>query len=126
MVTGALRGLGTFRAVMRGGYRWDAGFLRCYVLLERTDHPGFRVGISVSPKDFSAVQRNRLRRLVREGIRMVRPEVSLALQAAVARADMVVQVRGTADARRVRLADVHPLTTQLCKRLIRQVASGTP
>jgi ribonuclease P protein component len=126
MVSGTLRGLGAFRVVMRSGLRWDAGFLRSYMLVERGAPTGFRVGISVSAKDFTAVQRNRLRRLVREGVRREKPAVCTALAGASARADMVVQVRRGVDPRRVRLGDVEPLMAQLTKRLIRLVASETP
>jgi ribonuclease P protein component len=126
MVSGTLRGLGAFRVVMRSGLRWDAGFLRSYLLVERSVQTSFRVGISVSAKDFTAVQRNRLRRLVREGVRRQKPAVCAALAGASSRADMVVQVRRDVDPRRVRLSDVEPLMAQLTKRLIRLAALETP
>lgn len=126
MVPGTLRGLGAFRVVMRSGLRWDAGFLRSYMLVERGVRPSFRVGISVSAKDFTAVQRNRLRRLVREGVRREKPAMCAVLAGASSKADMVVQVRRGVDPRRVRLRDVEPLMAQLTKRLIRLVALETP
>jgi ribonuclease P protein component len=126
MVAGALRGLGSFRAVINGGLRWDAGLLRSYVRVERGVPAAFYVGISVSAREYTAVERNRLRRLVREGVRRERPAVWAALQAIPAKAEMVVQVRRGVDPRRVRLQDLHPAMTQLCKRLVRQVVSETP
>jgi len=126
MVAGALRGMGSFRKVVTGGLRWEAGVLRCYVRVERGVPAAFCVGISVSAKEYTAVQRNRVRRLVREGIRRERPAVCAALEGVRARAEMVVQVRRGAALDRPRLKDLHPPLAQLCQRLVRQLASGTP
>ena len=117
--------MGAFRRVILGGLRWDAGILRSYVRVERNVPAAFRVGISVSTRQWNAVQRNRLRRLVREGLRRERPSVCAALESASARADMVVQVRTIADPSRVHLRDVQPPMIQLCKRLVRLVVSET-
>jgi ribonuclease P protein component len=79
-----LRGADAFQSIFRSGRRFD-GFFLGLVVHESTRSPG-RVGYVISRKSIArAVDRNRLRRRLREVLRAARPAIS--------RFDVIVRVR---------------------------------
>lgn len=79
-----IRRPGDFEAARREGRRTDAGIL---VLLVRPNAGATtRIGISIGRRVGGAVQRNRIKRLLREAFRLERPSLPAGL-------DLVVLVR---------------------------------
>lgn len=60
------------RAYQKGSKYWNRYFV-IYVLHTRSDR--VRLGITVSKKVGKSVQRNRVKRLIRESFRMLRPSI---------------------------------------------------
>lgn len=69
----SLRGRGAFRDVYTRGERIEGKFVRCFVIKANTaaspDSPRVVIGTSVSRTVKSAVERNRIKRFVRESYR---------------------------------------------------------
>ena len=79
-----MRGRGAFEAVFKSGVRHDAHFLQL-IAAPAAQEPG-RVGYVIGRKAMPrAVDRNRLRRRLREGVRTLRP--------AIERFDIIFRVR---------------------------------
>lgn len=79
-----MRGAGAFEAVFKFGVRHDAHFLQL-IAAPAAQEPG-RVGYVIGRKAMPrAVDRNRLRRRLREGVRTLRP--------AIERFDIIFRVR---------------------------------
>lgn len=66
--------VGEFRRVKEKGRSWPGRFLVLGVLLDAADTPA-RVGLVTSRRVGNAVTRNRVRRLLRESVRPVRPQL---------------------------------------------------
>ena len=80
-----LRGARAFEAVFRGGTRFDGCFLQL-IAAPAAGTPG-RVGYVIARRAIPrAVDRNRLRRRLREAVRVARP--------ALTRFDLILRVRG--------------------------------
>jgi ribonuclease P protein component len=80
-----LRGARAFEAVFRAGTRFDGRFLQL-IAAPAAGTPG-RVGYIIARRSIPrAVDRNRLRRRLREAVRLARP--------AIARFDVIMRVRG--------------------------------
>ncbi|MGE5170397.1 MAG: ribonuclease P protein component [Rudaea sp.] len=80
-----LSGTGAFEAVFRSGTRYDAHFLQ--LIAAPAARPPGRVGYVIGRKSIrNAVDRNRLRRRLRESVRAVRPAVEAF--------DVILRVRG--------------------------------
>jgi len=60
-----LRGRGAFASVYAGGTKLEGTVLRCFFRIDRGAGTLLRAGFSVSSRNFNAVQRNRIRRLMR-------------------------------------------------------------
>src|SRR5262249_51634041 len=61
-----------FRRALRGGARFQGPVTICVAANEQAD---CRIGIVISRRYGSAVQRNRFKRVVREAFRLVRPQL---------------------------------------------------
>lgn len=121
----SLRRAEEFRNVMQNGRRWDEGIIRGYVQVGASPLPAVCVGIVVPAREHGAVTRNRLRRLVREALRVELPAVCAAVDSASVEAKMVLRVRTSRDPRRLGLSDIQPAIVRLCGRLVRLVAQGS-
>jgi ribonuclease P protein component len=104
-----LRGTGAFEAVFRSGARHDAHFLQL-IAAPATQSPG-RVGYVIGRKMMRrAVDRNRLRRRLRESVRARRPSIEAF--------DIILRVK-----RVVRSADVAAANAESRQLLARLCAS---
>lgn len=60
------------RAYQKGNKYWNTHFV---IYVYKTQHSQTRLGITVSRKVGKSVQRNRVKRLIREAFRQLRPEL---------------------------------------------------
>jgi ribonuclease P protein component len=106
-----LRGTGAFDAVFRTGRRFDGSFLQ--LVGARTAQSPGRVGYVISRKSMPrAVDRNRLRRLLRETVRAARP--------AIAAYDVILRVKRAVGRSEIDLAAAEG------ERLVRELLAARP
>jgi len=117
----SLRGARAFQEVMRTGVCVHAGPIRVHARAARAD-PDIRVGFAIARRQIPrAVDRNRIKRLVRESVR--------AADGLLAGIDLVVLARRDAvqlgnDALRARLAEAWPRVASRSR--ARQTPAGSP
>jgi RNase P protein component len=96
----------------------------CIYRIERTGNAALHVGYAVSSKRFNAVRRNRIRRLMREAVRMECAALCVALLQHSVSADCVLMFRPRPDTDLERLSlapfrsDIADLFGRLSKRLV--------
>jgi ribonuclease P protein component len=112
--THRLHGAAAFAAVYDAGIREARGPLAAFVRANALDHP--RLGLSVSRRVGTAVQRNRIKRLLREAFRMMQHDFPAAY-------DLVLAVRPH---RALALADYQKILTALIARLHQKNTLRTP
>jgi ribonuclease P protein component len=118
-----LRGHGAFRRVFALGQRVDGKLVRCTARIEGSSGVDLRAGFAVSSRAYGAVQRNRLRRLMREAFVQ---EESLLLEALAAKGrslDVVFTFRsgGATEVRRLKLQAVRVDMAGICRQLIKML-----
>jgi RNase P protein component len=93
--------------------------VRCVAKVERAPVPELRVGYAVSSKAYSAVWRNRLRRLMREAVAVHRERLEKALQRGGMSASVVFSFnqRAGTDVRRITLSPIADEIGHHCRRL---------
>jgi ribonuclease P protein component len=102
-----LRGADAFEAIFHGGVRLDGRYLQL-VAAAAAQHPG-RVGFIIPRRAIAlAVDRNRLRRRLREALRQARP--------AIERFDVIVRVRQSVP--RAAILDAADEAAALLRRLV--------
>lgn len=97
--------------------------VRCFVLVEPAPGPELRIGFAVSSKAYSALWRNRLRRLMREAVAAHLPSLEQALgeKALMLSCVFSFNQRTGADVRRLPLSPVAEEIGSHCRRLERMV-----
>jgi len=93
--------------------------VRCLVILEPSSDPGLYVGYAVSSRAYTAVRRNRLRRLMREGFRLYQEDLRKALAQQGVSASIVFAFKPQAESavRRLKGGPVFAEMGTLCARL---------
>jgi len=76
-----LRGHGVFRTVTANGKRIDGKIIRSYSVISASPSPSFAIGMSVSGRRLNAVQRNRIRRRMREAFARERSRLAGTVEA---------------------------------------------
>jgi ribonuclease P protein component len=109
--------------VFASGRRIEGSLVRCAVLIEPAPGPEIRIGFAVSSKAYSAVWRNRLRRLMREAVAVHLPPLEEALGGKETSLSIVFAFnqRSGADARRITLSPVAEEIGNQCRRLQRML-----
>lgn len=115
----ALRGHAAFSRVFASGRRIEGALVRCVAVIEPAPIPELRIGYAVSSKAYSAVWRNRLRRLMREAVAAHRGPLEAALRRGGMSGSIVFSFnqRAGADVRKLTLP---PIATEIgghCRRL---------
>lgn len=115
----ALRGHGAFSRVFAAGRRLEGTLLRCIALLEPAPNPEMNVGYAVSSRTCTAVWRNRLRRLMREGFAPQREALEEDLRRKGMSASVVFVFKPVelSSIRRMKLEAVRKEIADLCSRL---------
>lgn len=93
--------------------------MRCLVILEPASNPEMNVGYAVSSRAYTAVRRNRLRRLMREGFRGHQETLQDALHQRGVSASIIFAFKPQAESA-VRRLNGGPVTAEigaLCARL---------
>ncbi len=115
----ALRGHAAFGRVFAAGRRLEGTLLRCIVVLEPAPNPQMNVGYAVSSRVYTAVWRNRLRRLMREGFALQQESLAEALQRRGMSASIVFAFKPHPQSfiRRLKLQPVGEEIADLCTQL---------
>ena len=119
-----LRGRAAFDRVFDGGRKIGGALTVCVYLVDRAEKAALRVGFAVSSRQFNAVRRNRVRRLMREAVRHECTPLYAALTQLRVSADlvMVFRPRPNLDVHRLTLApfrsDVADVLGRLAERLL--------
>jgi len=115
----ALRGHAAFSRVFAAGRRFEGVLVRCIVVLEPASNPEMNVGYAVPSRAYTAVWRNRLRRLMREGFARERDSLKEALERRGMSASIIFAFKpqGQSLARRLKLEPVSAEITALCSRV---------
>jgi len=118
-----LRGRGAFSALFEQGTKLDSGLLRCFFRYERGAGTPLRAGFSVSSRTFTAVKRNRIRRLMRAAFDA--EAASLRSAAGSGTISMVIMFRGRPGYRveRLPLAAVQDDMRALCRQCAARVSA---
>jgi ribonuclease P protein component len=77
--TEILRGGPHFREALLRGERIEGKFLRCYYVVTNRASVPLKVGVAVSGRALNAVQRNRIKRLLRQAVTAEKKVVERAL-----------------------------------------------
>jgi ribonuclease P protein component len=93
--------------------------MRCVVVLEPASNPEMNVGYAVSSRAYTAVRRNRLRRLMREGFVLQRESLmdALKLRGMSASIVFVFKRQPESSIRRLKAGPVGEEIARLCGRL---------
>lgn len=112
-----------FKRVALTGKRLDGKLLRCTYLIHDEGDSVWQVAFKVSSKDYNAVRRNRIRRLMREAVRAERSALDAALKTSSSRVGFMVFFKGTksVDVRRISLAEIRKDVETFCKKISQAV-----
>jgi ribonuclease P protein component len=121
-----LRGYAAFDRVFKGGRKIGGALLTCIYCAERTEKAALHVGYAVSSRHFNAVQRNRIRRLMREAARKECSPLCGTLSEFAVSADLILlfRARPETDVRRLTLAPVQRDVAGLFGRLAERLAEA--
>jgi ribonuclease P protein component len=119
----ALRGFAAFDRVFRDGRRTSGALLHCMYTVERAERVVLRVGFAVSSKQYHAVRRNRLRRLMREAFRSEVESLYGALERVHSCADLIFLFRPKTPlpVERLSVFPVREDMAAICRRIIVQL-----
>jgi ribonuclease P protein component len=122
-----LRGYAAFDRVFKGGRKIGGALLMCIYCTERTAKATLHVGYAVSSRRFNAVQRNRIRRLMREATRKECAPLCSALDRHSVSANLILlfRARPDVDVARLALAPVEREVASLFGRLAERLAEVT-
>jgi len=115
-----LRGYQSFSTVITNGVSFKETLLSAYVLKD-TSKKKVSIGFSVPKKRVPlAVNRNRIRRLIREAVRKSLNETQMEAREKNIGADIVVMYRGDkqCDARRLKLQDIEPEWARIHEKIL--------
>ncbi len=122
-----LRGYRSFTTVISHGALLVERPVRLYYILEESPDPGLQIGFAVARGVKGAVHRNRIKRVLREAVRLHQHDLTrtLCLLRRRIRAVILFTPSGPpSPARsRVRLAAVEPAITELLTRIDHQLAN---
>ncbi|MCZ6775985.1 MAG: ribonuclease P protein component [Ignavibacteria bacterium] len=121
-----LRGVRRFRNIVMFGERFDGDLVRVFCMFCRNGGVAFRVGVAVRHKVGRAVQRSRLRRLMREAISRERTSLVNILEKAQLHASVVFLFVGIKDLaiEHVTLRLLQEDIGMVCRTLMKRVAAG--
>ena len=97
----------------------EGTLVRCMVLLEPAPNPRMNVGYVVARRAYTAVLRNRLRRLMREGFALERTRLEDSLKRRSISASIIFMFKphSSGHIRRLKLAPVSAEIAMHCKQL---------
>jgi len=124
---GVLRGRGQFGDVITQGRKVPARLLRAaYVVTER-DGGLVRCGISIARQTGNAVRRNRIKRLIREAIRLERSDLQNVSSQANVGVDIVFRFRpvGVPPIRQISLQHIIPEVRKIFGTIVTRMSQGT-
>jgi ribonuclease P protein component len=121
-----LRGYAAFDRVFKSGQRIGGTHVMCMYQLERAEKPVLLVGYAVSSRQFNAVRRNRVRRLMREATRLECAQLCSALTRHSVTAELILlfRTRPGSDVRRLTLAPMQRDVAGLFGRLAQRLAEA--
>lgn len=121
-----LRGGRSFRNILTSGERFESHLVRAFCVLSRKHDVALRVGVAVSSNVGRAVQRNRLKRLMREAISGEKISLVTALEKVQLHASLVFLFVGMKDigAERVKLELLQQEIKMLYGVVLKRVAAG--
>ncbi len=124
-----LRGRDLFKRVATEGKSIDSGLLRCrYVVDPLGGRAGAKVlvGFKVSSRDFNAVRRNRLKRLLREAMRKEYSSFHASLPSSSVSVAMVLYFKDADDilVKRLSLADVWKDVRVICQSMLSRLSKA--
>jgi ribonuclease P protein component len=121
-----LRGHGAFRAVATGGRRLDGRFIRSYTKVASSTRPGWVVGVTVYDRRLTAVERNLVKRRLREALGRERLRLTDAVRTAGVRVEAVLGYRPQAGERPVSFADLHTDLARVLDGIISRIRQQWP
>ncbi|MCK5571270.1 MAG: ribonuclease P protein component [Bacteroidetes bacterium] len=109
--------------MFRSGRRFNGRLVSCYALLEGESATPLRVGFAVPRRSLNAVQRNRVRRLMREAFVCERESLMQKLRSLRLSASLLFIFRpaSTLDVRRLRLGPVRMDIAAVCLAVSRKL-----
>ena len=115
-----LRGRELFKRIALTGKRVDARRIRCTYILRRGSVARFQIGFKVPAKNFNAVRRNRICRLMREAFSQERAYLSNSLSSASTELGMIAVYKGkeSAAGERITLAEIQQDANMICRSII--------
>ncbi|MFN0157776.1 MAG: ribonuclease P protein component [Bacteroidota bacterium] len=115
----ALRGSKAFRTVFLSGKRTDGQLVRCYCLWQAGIAAGVSTGVAIVDRSLNAVQRNHVKRRMREALRTVSRRLVQLSTARNTNLHFVVAYRGNRlqEARRVTYLMIHDDLAAVCSKI---------
>ena len=109
-----------FAELFSQGDRIDAELVRCCYRLGRFERVTFRAGFAVSKRDYGAVRRNKVRRLMRAAVDVERDRLVSALGKSGKSIAIVFVFKGKRglDIRRLGLHSIHQDIAGMCRRVL--------
>jgi ribonuclease P protein component len=120
-----LRGRAAFNQTVVRGERVEGKYIRCHVLFGSVGVPPMRVGFAVPSRQYNAVRRNRMKRLLREAVAREKMDLERSLLARHSSASMVLYFKGAKDipVDRMTLQRIQPDVAFCCRAVGSRVLS---